>query len=214
MIPAEILSAHYKEYASQPDQWVANMEKTKRSIVDHVLNSLRPVKSLMGPLHVAVLGASDRRYLPIHERIFAEVFRDSWVTTIDIDTDHLGGGNKVLQQDVTKPFPKSLRYDVVFSHELMKFLTADEQRACITHSYDALYTGGFAMHVMHEPSIRGTNELRPWQERVDPNALAGWQNNLSLSVNRDRVYLLEFESDSEVDWLRKTTVLVLDKPPV
>lgn len=69
MLSKEILKAHYAEYASQPDEWVENMEATKRSIVEQVLERMR-FEASTNPVKVAVLGASDKRYIPIHQRVF------------------------------------------------------------------------------------------------------------------------------------------------
>lgn len=205
MVPQEILLKHYKEYASQPDDWVFNMEQTKRSIVAHILDVIRP-SNLVEPVKVTILGASDKRYVPIHTRIFSKLLGKKVVlVTLDIDAKHLGGGKDVIEHDVTKPFPNAPQ-TVIFSHELMKFLTAEEQLKVLKNSYDALGIGGVAMHIMHEPSIKGTPELRSWQYRVDPDELIR-----QLQTQWIPAHKLVFDSDSEVDWLRETTVLVMQK---
>jgi hypothetical protein len=206
MITKDILAAHYAEYASQPDEWVQNMEQTKRSIVKHVLRTINfPRKH--EPLKVVVLGASDKRYIPIHQKVFASVTGQKvQMVTFDIDSDHLGGiSSNVIFHDVTESFPGA-PYDIVFSHELMKFLTTEEQLAVLQRSYEALAINGVAMHIVHEPSILGTPELRNWQYRVSPPQLVQ-----ELNFNHISARLLVFESESTVEWLRKTTVIVLQK---
>ncbi len=205
MIEKQVLGKHYVEYASQPDEWVSNMEITKHSIVQHVLNAA-PVTALSEPIKVVVLGASDKRYIAIHARVFSDVLgKKVKLSTLDVDTEHLGNGTDVVEHDVTKAFPHA-PYAVVFSHELMKFLTKEEQIEVIKNSYDALGVGGVAMHIMHEPSIKGTKELRSWQHRVDPDELLQ-----QLAASDIPARKLVFQSESTVEWLRETTVIVLQK---
>ncbi|MBI2146941.1 class I SAM-dependent methyltransferase [Candidatus Woesearchaeota archaeon] len=206
MIDKNILEAHYAEYASQPQEWVANMEQTKRSIVAHVLDEATGYTQRWLPSsqrrNVLVLGASDKRYLSIHHRIFNAELGNASVTTYDIDAEHLGRGPTVIEHDVTRPFPRK-EYDLVFSHELMKFLTPEEQVLAIGNAHDTLVRGGLAMHIIHEPSIKGTAELREWQYRVDPSEL-----ERRLLWDGIPAIRLEFESESSVDWLRHTVALV------
>ncbi len=206
MLSRETLLNHYAEYASQPDEWVSNMEKTKRSIVAHVLHVVHFAPQ-QEPLRVVVLGASDKRYIPIHERVFrAATGRAIAMKTFDIDTAHLGGESAaVVSHDVTQSFPDA-PYDIIFSHELMKFLTPDEQFRAIKNSYDALASGGVAMHIVHEPSIKGAAELRVWQNRVDPDVLI--EKLASADIHAAE---LVFASESDVAWLRETTVIVVRK---
>lgn len=206
MIPLEILQAHYKEYASQPNEWVENMEITKKSIVKYVIKAMK-FKTITESVKVVVLGTSDRRYIPIHKRIFEEILKKSiQMTTFDIDVNHLGGKSRsVVKHDVTKAFPDT-PYDIIFSHELMKFLTPEEQIRAMKNSYYALSNHGLAMHIMHVPSIKGTAELRAWQYRVNPNSLLKQLKKEAISATK-----LIFNSESDVDWLRETTVIVIKK---
>lgn len=206
MIDRTILEAHYAEYASKPDEWVANMEKTKDSIVKQVIKQTGYAPAQQ-PANVAVLGASDRRYLAIHERIFRHRLGDVQMVTYDIDAEHLGGSRPwVIQHDITTPFSMP-GYDLIFSHELMKFLTPEEQAQTMRNAHAALRRDGLAMHVIHEPSIKGTPELRSWQYRVEPTQLEQRLREYGLQAS-----LLEFEADSTVDWLRETTVVVTRTP--
>lgn len=206
MLTKDILLRHYAEYAGQPDSWVSNMAVTKESIVGHVLAAARFMLPT-SPVRVAVLGASDPRYITLHKQIFEKLTgKNVQMNTLDIDTEHLKGGEGALLHDVTvTPFPGS-PYSIVFSHELMKFLTAEEQIKTLCNSYTALDSGGIAMHIMHEPSIKGTAELRSWQFRVDPDALLASLIDMGIPAEK-----LVFESESNVPWLRETTVLLLKK---
>ncbi len=202
----ETLAAHYAEYASQPDEWVNNMEKTKRSIVEQVLRAAN-FKVGGEPVKVAVLGASDKRYIPIHQRVFHDAVKHAIdMKTFDVDTNHLGGESTTeVKHDVTQPFPDA-PYAIVFSHELMKFLTPEEQLATIKNSYQALDENGLAMHILHEPSIKGTSELREWQYRVSPDGLIKQLQKAGIHATK-----IVLDSESDVAWLRETTVIVLQK---
>ena len=202
----ETLANHYAEYASQPDEWVNNMEKTKRSIVEQVFR-VANFEAGCEPVKVAVLGASDIRYIPIHQRIFrAAVKRAINMKTFDIDTEHLGGeSHSLITHDATQPFPDA-PYTIVFSHELMKFLTPEEQFATIKRSYEALDENGLAMHILHEPSIKGTSELRAWQHRVNPDELIRQLEESSIPASK-----IVFDSESSAAWLVESTVIFLQK---
>ena len=207
MISKEILQAHYREYASQPDVWVENMTVTKRSIVRYVLThtGFRP-QLQNGLTRIVVMGASDKRYIPIHQAIFTDLLEQRvQVTTLDIDAEHLQGGEGVVEHDITQLFPHP-PYGIVFSHELMKFLTPEEQLQAIKNSYHALTGNGLVMHIMHSPSIKGTAELRPWQYRVNPDALVAQLSREGVPAQK-----IVFESESSIDWLKETTVITIQK---
>ena len=59
---------------------------------------------------------------------------------------------------------------------------------------------------MHSPSIDGTSELRAWQFRVDPDKLISKLSQIGIQAEK-----IIFQSESDVEWLRKTTVIVLKK---
>jgi hypothetical protein len=206
MLSKEVLESHYAEYASQPDEWVANMQITKRSIVEYVLDQMK-FEAVHEPVKVVVLGASDKRYIPIHQDVFQSILhRAISMVTFDLDINHLGGESKdVISHDVTQLFPDA-PYDIVFSHELMKFLTPSEQLQTIKNSYQALGENGLAMHILHEPSINGTAELRAWQHRVNPDELIDKLKDDNITATK-----LVFNSQSDVAWLRETTVIAIQK---
>lgn len=206
MIPKKTLQAHYKEYENQSDEWVGNMEITKKSIIKYILNTIK-FRTSTEPIKVTILGASDKRYLSIHKKIFEEILKKKiQIITFDFEVNHLGGGSKnVICQDLTKTFSNS-PHDIIFSHELMKFLTPGNQIKMIKNSYNALSNNGLAMHIIHTPSIKGTAEFRDWQYRVNPDSLIK-----QLKKNGIPTIKFIFDSESDVDWLRKTTVIVIKK---
>jgi len=206
MLPIETLKEHYKEYATRGDDRIQDREKAKKSIVKYVINKVG-FKPINNEVKVVVLGASDERYLPVHQRVFEGVLQfPVKMITFDVDTEHLGGtSNTVIKHDATNPFP-NIPYDIVFSHELMKFLTSEEQITVIKNSHQALKKNGIAMHILHEPSIKGTPELRQWQNRVDPDNLIRQLKDNEISATK-----LVFDSDTDIEWARETTVIVIKK---
>ncbi|MFZ2886464.1 MAG: class I SAM-dependent methyltransferase [Minisyncoccia bacterium] len=206
MIEKQQLQKHYADYATRSDDRVRDRERAKRSIVTHVLKNV-PVTVKTRPIKVVVLGASDKRYIPVHAQIFTDILGENTVvSTLDVDAEHLGSGADVVQHDVTKPFPHT-PYGVVFSHELMKFLTNEEQLQVLENSYDALEPGGVAMHIMHEASIKGTDKLESWQTKVDPDELVKKLDERDILAKK-----LVFDSETAIDWMRETTVIATHKP--
>jgi len=205
MINKETLEVHYTEYAERPDEWVEDREGAKKSIVNHVLKETQ-FESTDNPTRVVVLGASDKRYVSVHRKIFEEAIQGKVeMITFDIDTKHLEGEEGIVEHDVTNPFPNP-PYTVVFSHELMKFLTPEQQLQVIKNSHDALSETGLAMHILHSPSIEGTKKMKEWQNRVNPDELIKELEKDNILVEK-----IVFDSDTNTDWLKKTTALAIRK---
>ncbi len=89
----------------------------------------------------------------------------------------------------------------------MKFLTPGEQRSVLLNSYNALADGGLAMHIIHAPSIDGTEELKNWQYRVNPDKLLDQLRAKNIPAAK-----LAFNSASDVPWLKPTTALIINTP--
>jgi len=206
MLPLKILKNHYAEYASRSDELIKDRERAKQSIVKHVINETG-FKANKNQVKVAILGASDKRYIAVHKKIFTKLLgKPIKMTTLDVDTEHLGGeSDTIITHDATKPFP-NIPYDIVFSHELMKFLSPDEQLIVIKNSYQALEKDGIAMHILHEPSIKGTSQLREWQYRINPDKLIRQLDSEGISTNK-----LIFNSDTDIEWAKKTTIILTNK---
>lgn len=205
MLSLEILRAHYAEYATRPDSRVQDRKIAKKSIIKYVLKEINfnPVGK---PVRITVLGTSDKRYISIHQKVFEEVLRRNIkIITFDVDIKHLAGEDGIVLHDATEPFPET-PFEIVFSHELMKFLTPEEQLKAIKNSHDALTDNGLAMHILHGPSIKGTKKLREWQYRVNPDELIK-----QLEENNIQAKKLVFNSETEIDWMRETTVIVTQK---
>jgi hypothetical protein len=204
MIDRMNLLAHFKQYASCSDEYVADMARIKREIVQHVLEEMN-FSLKKDKVRIAVLGASDKRYIKVHQGIFEAVFPGSKVevNTFDIDTEHLGGELGIVEHDLNEPFPNP-PYDVIFSHELMKFLTSESQIRVIENAYRALSTTGIGFHIVHEPAIKGTDRLMHWQFRVAPDSLVTQLRETGISVQK-----LEFMTKTVLAHMQETTVLVI-----
>ncbi len=99
-------------------------------------------------LRIAILGCADKRFVKGHQELFGRLlYKPLELTTFDINTDHLNGENRIIKHDCTKPLPQA-PYNVIFSHILLKFIPENQQWSVIKNSYDALKSGGVALHFM------------------------------------------------------------------
>lgn len=195
----KILKKYFKEYANRPQSWVDERERVKKYIVQRIfeITEFMPVS---GRVKIAVLGASDKRYIEVHRKIFREALQKNvQVTTFDTDTQHLAGERGIIYHDVATPFPSS-QFNLVFSHSLLKFLNPEKQSLVIRNSYNALAKGGIAMHILHLPEIKGTKKLRKWQYRV-------YTNTLIAKLRKENIPCKEIELDIDGG----TKVLVTQK---
>lgn len=205
MLPKNILEEHYKEYANQPDSWVSNMKKVKKEIIENIFKNIKSTPKT-NSIKVAVLGASDKRYIKIHKDLFTEITKkDIQMTTFDIDTKHLEGEEGIIYHDITKPFPQS-NFDIIFSHALLKFIEPEKQAEVIRNSYNSLNKQGFTMHILHSPELKETKELRAWQYKVDINSIIEKLKKDNINCRK-----ITFNIESSVDWLRETTVIIAEK---
>lgn len=204
MITKEILKQHYKEYSERLIEHVEKRASIKKFIVGFVLNKVQ-FASISTPVKIVVLGASDKRYIPIHKKIFEEIIkRKISIFTFDIDEKHLSGEDGVVKHDVTKTFPDS--FDIIFSHELMKFLEEKEQIQVLKNSYESLNKKGLAIHIIHSPSLFGTTELKHWQYRVNPTQLVEELKKSGIPIE-----IISFDDNKSKEWFGETKVIVTKK---
>jgi hypothetical protein len=143
------LSEYHQRYAALSDEQIVARVNAKKAEVAAVLEASTAVIG-KSPLLMAVLGCPDRRLIPLHQKMFEEVFlKTVKVTTYDISVDHLEGASGVIQHDVTEPLPGG-PYDFILAHVLLPFIEEDQQWYAIFNSYDALKPGGLAIHVLDE----------------------------------------------------------------
>jgi len=102
--------------------------------------------------------------------------RNVEVTTFDITIDHLAGEPNVFQHDCTLPLPNP-PYDITFAHVLLKFIETEKQLDLLKNSFDALKSGGVAIHVFDEEEVKATNPKLPHDLWAVP--LEKWKQKLT-----------------------------------
>jgi hypothetical protein len=112
-------------------------------------------------IRVAVLGCADRRSIAGHRDIFRRVLGGPVdLVTFDITVEHLASGEGVVQHDCTVPLPDA-PYDLAYGHILLKFMPPDKQWQVLLRSYEALRSGGVALHFMHESGHSQPSDMLP-----------------------------------------------------
>lgn len=127
-------------------------------------------------IKLAVLGCGDRRFIKGHKIIFDKVLQKPVeVITFDITIDHLQGENRITRHDCTLPLPNP-PYDITYAHVLLKFIETEKQWDLIKNSYEALKSGGLAIHLLDKEDYETTElrlidgyysvPLRHWEEKL------------------------------------------------
>jgi hypothetical protein len=151
-ISDEDLKVHYAEYATRSNERVEIRAKVKKAILEKVFFETHFQRT--DKTRISVFGASDKRYLPVHKRLFEETLKTEVdMTTFDIDTEHLVGESNIKQHDVRQPLREE-HSDIIFAHALLKFINISEQFTVIENSYKALIKGGLAINICHRPEFR------------------------------------------------------------
>ncbi len=126
---------------------------------------------------LAVMGCGDKRFIKGHKQIFGELLnKEVKVTTFDITIDHLQGEEGVVEHDCTLPLPGG-PYTFTYAHILLKFIPTEKQWSLIKNSYDALETGGIAIHIIDKEDYKTTGEKLHNGYFAVP--LKRWTNKLS-----------------------------------
>lgn len=170
------LSPYHQKYADQPDDELKRRADAKEQELASIFQevSLNPDSD---PVRLAVLGCGDKRFVALHKRIFEQVLkRNVEVTTFDITVDQLAGESNVFQHDCTLPLPNP-PYDITFAHVLLKFIETEKQFDLLKNSFDALKSGGVAIHVFDEEEIKATSPKLPHDLWAVP--LEKWKQKLT-----------------------------------
>ena len=150
------LSAYHQKYTDQPDEELKRRADAKEQELTSIFQEVS-LSTDSDPVKLAVLGCGDKRFVTHHKRIFETVLkRNVEVTTFDISIDHLAGESNVFQHDCTLPLPNP-PYDITFAHVLLKFIETEKQFDLLKNSFDALKSGGVAIHVFDEEEIKATS---------------------------------------------------------
>ena len=154
------LTPYHQKYADQPDEELKRRADAKEQELTSIFQEVA-LSTDSDPVRLAVLGCGDKRFVALHKRIFEQVLkRNVEVTTFDITVDHLAGEPNVFQHDCTLPLPNP-PYDITFAHVLLKFIETEKQFDLLKNSFDALKSGGVAIHVFDEGEIKATSPKLP-----------------------------------------------------
>ena len=151
------LSLYHQKYQAQSDAKLQDKidEKSAELLAIFKQVSFHPAYE---PVKVAILGCGDRRFVPAHRKLFAHYTEKTVdITTFDITIEHLLGETQFIQHDCTLPLPNQ-PYDITYAHVVLKFIPREKQWDLIKTSYDALRSGGIAIHVLDTEEIGATDE--------------------------------------------------------
>jgi len=141
------LSNYHQKYASYRDEEILNRVKEKREELVLIFKQVK-LNTNSEIVHIAVLGCGDKRFIEYHKEIFKEfIVQPIKIDTFDITIKHLDGGENIIKHDCTLPLP-NVPFDITYGHILLKFIETEKQWNLIKNSFDALKSGGLAIHVM------------------------------------------------------------------
>ncbi len=181
------LSTYHQKYSSQSDEELKRRADAKEQELASIFHEIS-LNTDSDPVRLAVLGCGDKRFIAHHKRIFENVLkRNVEVSTFDISIDHLAGESNVFQHDCTLPIPNP-PYDITFAHVLLKFIKTEKQFDLLKNSFDALKSGGVAIHVFDEEEIKATSPKLPDDLWAVP--LEKWKQKLTeLSIEYKEIPL-------------------------
>lgn len=141
------MDSYHEKYSAQSDAEIQNKVLAKREELEAIFNQLHYQPS-GDSLRVAVLGCADKRFVPAHKNLFAELTgKTIELTTFDITIEHMSGEEGVIEHDCTMPIPNP-PYDITYAHVILKFIEPDKQWSLVSNSCQALGAGGLAIHVL------------------------------------------------------------------
>ena len=147
-----LLSNYHQKYSNQTDEEMQKRINAKEEELEVIFNKIKP-NTDSNILDIAILGCGERRFINGHKNIFEKTLnKDVNIFTFDITVDHLLGEKNIFQHDCTLPIPNS-PYDITYAHVLLKFIETNKQFNLLLNSYNALKTGGLAIHVFDNEEI-------------------------------------------------------------
>lgn len=150
------LSQYHQKYSNQSDEEIQKRSAEKEQ---ELLEIFRHVSLQTGSetIRIAVLGCGDKRFVQHHKAIFEKVLgKPVVITTFDISTEHLQGEENIVQHDCTLPLPNQ-PFDITFAHVLLRFIETEKQWDLLKTSYEALRSGGVAIHVLDREDYETTD---------------------------------------------------------
>ena len=169
------LSTYHQKYTDQPDEEILNRANEKRQELSEIFAQAQ-LKTTDELARIAVIGCGDKRFVKHHKEIFESfVKKPVEIITFDITIDHLEGEQNVIQHDCTLPLPNG-PFDITYAHVLLKFIETEKQWDLIINSYDALKSGGLAIHVMDKEEYETKELILPNGQFAVP--LERWKKQL------------------------------------
>ena len=154
------MDKYHQKYADLPDEEIQNKLNIKKEELVTIFKQ-NPYISSSPRVRLAVMGCGDKRFIRGHKIIFEEVLsKKVEVTTFDITTEHLQGGERVIEHDCTLPLPDG-PYTFTYAHVLLKFIPTERQWNILENSIDVLEIGGMAIHVLDKEDYQTTGEKLP-----------------------------------------------------
>lgn len=142
-----VLSDYHQQFAFKPDEDITRRIDAKEQELVQIFESVQLLNE-RDVVRVAVLGCADKRLIQGHKKIFEKILNKKIeLTTFDLSIEHLLGEENVIQHDCTLPLPNP-SYDIVYSHVLLKFIPTEKQFDVIRNSFEALNSGGIAIHIL------------------------------------------------------------------
>ncbi len=170
------LSVYHQKYLDQSEEEIQRKADAKEQELSTIFQEIS-LNTDSDPLRVAVLGCGDKRLVAHHKKVFENVLKRAVeITTFDITIDHLAGENNVFQHDCTLALPNP-SYDITYAHVLLKFIEPTKQFALLENSYNALKSGGVAIHIFDQEEIDSGEEQLPGGLWAVP--LAQWKEKLN-----------------------------------
>lgn len=194
--------------SNNPDEEVTRRQKAKEDELKIVFDQVQPTTQ-SDELKIAVLGCADRRYIPSHKELFERLLnKQVELDTYDISIEHLASEENVYQHDCTLPLPKT-DYDITFAHVLLPFIETEKQWDLLKNSYDALKTGGIAIHIMGPEDYLTTKPRLPNGNYSIP--LDRWKQQLEQADIEYKIVDAQFELDGLDLPTQMSTALILIK---
>jgi len=183
------------------DEEIANRAKVKEEELQAVFKQVS-FNTEGEDKKVAVLGCGDRRFIKYHQEVFSRLLgSDVVVTTLDITTDHLKGGDNVVKHDVAKRLPGG-PYDITYGHVLLKFIETEKQWNVIENSIEALKEGGLAIHVLDKEDYETKDEklsdgyysvpIDRWRKKLEAER-CDYMDIYEVPVKYGKVFVIEQE---------------------
>lgn len=174
------MDKYHQKFVDQTDTEIQNKLDAKKDELLEIFKKI-PFSSSEQTLSLAVLGCGDKRFVKGHKKIFEEVLRkEIEITTFDITIEHLQGEERIVEHDCTLPIPGG-PFTFTYAHVLLKFIPTEKQWDLIKNSYEALETGGMAIHVLDKNDYESSEEklsdeyfavpLKRWTEKLQERGI-------------------------------------------